>query len=186
MITKLYSEYIQKSRIFLYPILEIKKGSDAVPIESYVSWQDVYHMAQMKFICVYHLRNDDAFKKFEKNKLTNHKLFDCYYETKDEKGVYIFDLAEYKDDWTYFLDGKYSQLSVPTKNLILKFFINNKNNYHHINSYLNPEIYYEQYAKLLNINENILREVGELCNPPDLIKENLVSEVKPIPLFYTI
>jgi hypothetical protein len=59
----------------------------------------------------------------------------------------------------------------------------NKSNYHQINSYLNPEIYYEQYANLLNVNEKILRDVGELCSKPDLKKENLKAKVKSISLF---
>lgn len=183
MITKLYTEYIQKSRLFLYPLLDIRKGSEAVPIESYVSWTGLYAPEDMKFVCVYHLRDDDVFRRFEKNKLTGNKLFHSFYETTNDEGVYVFDMTEYKHDWDQFLAGRYSQITTDTKNKILKFFMANKSNYHQINSYLNPEIYYEQYANLLNVNEKILRDVGELCSKPELKKENLKAKVKSISLF---
>jgi len=183
MINKLYTEYIQKSRIFLYPLLEIKKGSEAVPIESYVSWDNVYEKEDGKFICVYPVRNDDVFKRFEKSKLMNHKLFDQYFETDSDKSVYVFDFEEHRSDWNYFLNGQYSSFSTSSKNIILKFFINNKNNYHHINSYLNPELYYEKYSELLGVDEKTLREVKELCSLPNLTKENLVAQVKQINIF---
>ncbi len=90
MITKLHKEYIQKSRLFIYPLLDIRKGSEAVPIESYVSWTGQHAPEDMKFVCVYHLRDDDVFRRFEKNKLTSNKLFHSYYETVDDEGVYVF------------------------------------------------------------------------------------------------
>lgn len=183
MITKLHKEYIQKSRLFLYPLLDIKKGSEAVPIESYISWTGLYVPEDTKFVCVYHLRDDDVFRRFEKSKLTSNKLFHSYYETVDDEGVYVFDMSDYTSDWECFVMGKYSKMTTDTKNKILKFFMANKSNYHQINSYLNPEIYYEQYANLLNVNEKVLRDVGELCSKPDLEKENLKAEIKSISLF---
>ena len=184
MVNRVYDEYIQKSRIFIYPLLDIKKGSEAVPIESYVSWTGVFDSSEMKYVCIYHLRDDDTFKRFEKVKLTGNKLFHAYYETVDGNGAYVFDMSEYKSDWNHFIDGKYTLLSSNTKNAILKFFMTNKSNYHQINSYLNPEIYFEQYANLLNVSEKLLRDVGELCSKPDLDKETLIAEIKSISLFH--
>lgn len=186
MVIRLYSEYIQKSRIFLYPILGIPKGSEAVPIESYVSWKDMYTTDDQKYICIYPFRDDDVFRKFEKSKLTNHKLFDNYYETPDDKCIYVFDLDSHKSDYQHFLNGTYANMSQTMKDQILKFYMNNKNTYHQINSYLNPEIYYEQYAKLLTVNEKLLREVGQLCDKPNLQKENLITEVKKIAVFNSL
>lgn len=184
MVNSVYTDYIQKSRIFVYPFLDIRKGSEAVPIESYISWTGKYTFEDYKLVCLYHLRDDDVFKKFEKVKLTGNKLFDSYYETADGQGAYVFDMSDYKSDWKHFLDGSYTKLSTNAKNMILKFFMTNKSNYHHINSYLNPEIYYENYAKLLDVSEKLLREVGELCSKPDLDKETLKAEIKSIPLFH--
>jgi hypothetical protein len=50
MITKLHKEYIQKSRLFLYPLLDIRKGSEAVPIESYISWTGLHAPEDMKYM----------------------------------------------------------------------------------------------------------------------------------------
>lgn len=183
MIKSLQTEYIQKSRIFLYPLLDIKKGSDAVPIESYISWQSKFKPEDQKFMCTYHLRDDDAFKRFEKIKLLGSTLFDSFYQTVDELGVYVFDYSKFGSDWENFLAGKYSKLSSSTKTTILKFFMTNKSNYHYINSYLNPDQYFYIYADLLKVDERILATVGELCSKPDMSKELLVAQEKTIEVF---
>lgn len=183
MVTTLQTEYVQKSRIFLYPLLDIKKGSDAVPIESYISWKGKYTPEDKKFICTYHLRDDDAFKRFEKVKLLGSILFDSFYVSSDEMGIYVFDFSSFGSDWDKVMTGKFSKLSSPIKTTILKFFMANKNNYHYINSYLNPEQYFEIYAKLLEIDERVLKSVGELCSTLDFDKEMLIAEEKKITVF---
>lgn len=183
MIKVLQTEYIQKSRIFLYPLLEIKKGSDAVPLESYISWKGKYTPEDFKFLCTYYLRDDDAFKRFEKIKLLGSKLFDSFYITGEDTGVYVFDFSQHESDWDHFLNGRYSKLSSSTKTLILKFFMANKSNYHYINSYLNPDQYFEVYAELLGVEEGLLKSVGELCSIPDLTQETLVAQEKTIDVF---
>ena len=65
-ITSLYKDYFQKSRIFMYPILEIKRGASVTPIETYLSWEDQYSLCDRKLICHYHLRDDSEFTVFEK------------------------------------------------------------------------------------------------------------------------
>ena len=50
-------------------------------------------------------------------------------------------------------------------------------NYVYVDSYLFSEKYFSLYADLLGVDENLLKEVGELCSPPDLEKENLIAEV---------
>lgn len=183
MITKLHKEYIQKSRIFLYPLLDIQKGSEAVPVESYVCWTDKFSSDSCKFVCTYYLRDDTAFVRFEKAKLTGNKLFHSFYETEGGLGVYVFNFEDFSNDWQYFLQGKYSKLGPDVKNKILKFFLTNKATYHHINSYLHPEIYFEHYAKLLGVKESLLREVGELCSVPDFEKETLQATERKINIF---
>ncbi|NDC95587.1 hypothetical protein EB118_06620 [bacterium] len=183
MIKQLHKEYIQKSRIFLYPLLDIQKGSEAVPVESYVSWTGKFSPDSCRFVCTYYLRDDMAFVRFEKAKLTGNKLFHSFYETEDNLGVYVFNFEDYHKDWNAFMLGGYSKMSPEVKNKILKFFLTNKATYHHINSYLNPEIYFEHYAKLLNVSESLLREVGELCSIPDFEKETLHALERKINIF---
>ena len=42
-----------------------------------------------------------------------------------------------------------------------------------MHSYLHPDDYFSKYAALLEVDVNILKETGELCNPVDKEKENL-------------
>mgnify|MGYP006982848022 CR=1 FL=1 len=55
-LTSLYRDYFQKSRVFLYPILEIKRGVSVTPIETYISWDGHYKTEDRKFIVLYHLK----------------------------------------------------------------------------------------------------------------------------------
>jgi len=64
-------------------------------------------------------------------------------------------------------------MSPPVKRRILEFFKNNHSNYKYLDSYLNPEKYFNTYAELLKVPVEVLHEVGELCSPPDLKKETL-------------
>jgi hypothetical protein len=40
-----------------------------------------------------------------------------------------------------------------------------------------PEKHYETYAKILGVDIAMLKSVGELCDKPNLEKENLLIEV---------
>ena len=64
------------------------------------------------------------------------------------------------------------------KKTILNFFKNHKAHYNRIYSYLYPIKYYNDYAKLLNVDKSLLSKVGELCSKPDLTKECLDMSVK--------
>jgi len=82
-----------------------------------------------------------------------------------------------KNDWDYFSSGKYSMLDNKIKNKILDFFEKNSGNYVYVHSFLYPNKWYERYAELLNVSKSMLEEVGELCDKPDLDKENLLIRV---------
>jgi hypothetical protein len=43
-----------------------------------------------------------------------------------------------------------------------------------------PDKYYDTYASHLAVPVEVLMEVGQLCSPPNLDKENLTSDVKQI------
>ena len=53
VIDALYTKYFQKSKIFLYPLLEIKRGTFIVPNETYISWNDKINSEDMQLICIY-------------------------------------------------------------------------------------------------------------------------------------
>ncbi len=178
MIKSLYEGYFQKSGVFLYPLLDIPKGTSVTPIGTYTSLTDHYTYDDCKLIATYHLRDDPQFVLFEKTKLLGNKHYDYYLETDDKIGVYIFDLSDYKQDWDYFMLGKYSKLSKDLKTTVLNHFAKSKKNYVYVNSYLNPEMYFDIYSKLLGCPTDLLKNVGELCDKPDLQKETLQIELK--------
>lgn len=188
----LYKEYVQKSRLFLYPALDIKRGVSVTPVQTYVSWEGRYKASDMKLVCLYHLRTDKEFILFESKKLREHPLFHRFLQTSDEQGVYVFDFSKYSTDWQLFLKGRYSKLSDELKKKIRTFYGTNALGY--IDSFLYPERYFSLYAELLTFSKadcknmhGILTEVGELCSIPDFEQENLsntvenLQEIKKIP-----
>jgi len=175
-IKSLYDRYFQKSKVFLYPLLGIKRGNSVVPIETYFSWDGHYSSEDMKLICVYKIRTDAEYKTFEKNILTKHtRLYD--YCNNNDVGIFIFDFSDLNEDWNYFINGKYSKFTSSLKNRILKFFDKHSGNYAYMQSYLSPEKHFEDYSIILNVEVDFLKDVGELCSKPDLDKENLKMEL---------
>ena len=175
-IKKLYTNYFQKSRVFLYPALEIKRGIANTPVETYISWKDKINPSDRLLICLFNLKDNADFLNFEEHKLLNNPLFCDYFELGDNKALYVFTFEDYRYDWHYFRKGEYSKLSPKLKGHIRKFYGEKSSNYKLIHSYLYPEEYYEEYSNLLNVNINVLKDVKELCNKPDLTKEILQSE----------
>lgn len=178
MAISLYKDYVQKSRIFLYPILEIKRGASVTPIETYVSWEGQYTSKDMKLICLYHLRSDPEFLAFEKEILYKNKHFFDFKQLEDNKGVYTFDFSNYDKDWNKIMRGKYSELSTGYKKKIETFYGKRDANYAYIESFLYPEKYYSMYAEMLLVKENLLNEVKELCSKLDFEKETLQASIK--------
>jgi len=178
LLTSIYKEYIQKSRIFLYPVLKIKRGVSVTPVQTYMSWENNYGFEDNKFIVVYHMREDKEFKNFEKMILLNNNLFHDFYQLDDNQGAYVFDFDDHKENYKCIRDGKYSKLSNPYKQFILKFFKNHQKHHAHVESYLYPERYFNVYSKILRVNKNLLKEVGELCSKPNLDVEILRSKKK--------
>lgn len=173
MIRSLSKDYFQKSRVFLYPALGIKRGVPNTPIETYVSWDGVYALGDMKLCCLYHLKNDDDFKNFEKSKLLGNKLFNDFKFVGQNKAVYVFDFSSMSDDWNHIISGKYSRISENHKKSIRTFIGVNSPHLPYIDSFLFPERHFRLYSELMGVKEEMLREVGELCDPPNLEFETL-------------
>jgi len=174
-LNSVYKKYFQKSKVFLYPILGIKRGVSVIPIETYISWKGYYNSEDMKLICVYDVRTDDEYKHFEKNVLLNHNRLNDYVKV-DNQLVLTFDLSDLGDDWFHFINGKYSKISMNLKQKILNFFDKYSGNYAYMHSYLIPEKYFSNYAELLGVEPEMLIQVGELCTKPDMEKETLFLE----------
>lgn len=172
-LTQLQKEYIQKSKLFFYPLLGIRRGVSVTPLQTYIEWEGIYTVNDYKFIAVYHLRDDEEFKQFEDKKLLGNSLFCDFFELEDGTGAYVFDFSKYKRDYKLIINGKYSMLSEEYKQQILGFFKNHHRHHISILSYLQPEKFTADYAKLLDVPEKLLKDVGELCSLPDLNLEKL-------------
>ncbi len=173
-IKSIYTKYFQKSKMFLYPLLGIKKGVKVVPSETYLAWDPYYIPVDMKLICLYHPQDTKEYDKFEKQTLLkNNRLVDIKTIDNNNK-LFIFDFADLKDDWSMFLDGKYSKINPKTKEKILFFFPETSANYVYMRSYLYPKAFFKDYADILDVDENFLSSIGELCNIPDIKKETLI------------
>lgn len=175
-LNSVYKKYFQKSKVFLYPLLGIKRGVSVVPVETYISWHGYYNSEDMKLICVYDVRTDDEYITFEKNILLGHTRLSDYVKV-NSQAVFTFDFSDLEDDWFHFIDGKYSKISMNLKQKILSFFDKYSGNYAYMHSYLIPEKYFSNYAELLDVEPEMLIKVGELCSKPDQAKEILVMDI---------
>jgi len=183
-IKSLFRDYIQKSRLFMYPGLDIDRGGSVTPIETYCSWDNYYDVTDCKLICLYHLRDDTEFINFERKKLLNNAKFYDFKQVEDNKGIYVFDFSFQKENWDNFIIGNYSKLNDIHKKKILKFWSNNVANYAYIESYLYPEKYYKMYSEILaesrdrKTMEDSLRCAVELCEKPDWKREKIDISIK--------
>jgi hypothetical protein len=177
VIKSLYKEYFQKSTVFLYPALGIKRGVSVTPLDNYIAWEGHYLPEDCKLCCLYHLRSDEDFRTFEKVKLLGNKLFHDFKQVEENKGVYVFDFSKSKADWDNFLKGKYSRFTLEHKKKIRDWIGKNSPHMPYIDSFLDPGKHYKLYADLMNVSETLLREVGELCSKPDIDSETLSISV---------
>ena len=177
-LNSIYKEYFQKSKVFLYPFLNIKKGVKFVPDNTYMSWDSMYKTEDYQFICVYKVipKQIEKFREFELLILKSNRLFrhSIYIEGKSISTIIVtYDFSRYKSDIDRIIKGKYSQLSKGGKEIILDFFGDKGTIAEYIESFLFPEYWHEDYANLLNVNLNIIQDVYELCDKPNLEKECL-------------
>jgi hypothetical protein len=185
-INTLYRNYFQKSKIFVYPLLDIKKGCSVTPVQTYFGWNDYVKPEDMKLVAVYHERKDQDYINFEKNVLLKHNRLSDFVKLNDTEVLYTFDFSDIGDDWMNIINGRYSKMNPTIKRKIRDHFDKNGSNYMYMDSFLFPEKYFNIYSELLGVNENVLREVGELCTKPDMEKEILTVNVEELQNKYKI
>lgn len=177
MIDSLYGKYFQKSRSFLYPAVGIKKSSNYSPTGTYVAIEGIVKPEEMRLACSFKETGTAGFKAFEEQMLLSNPLYASTIHVQDY-GIYLFDFSLYDVDWQHFITGKYSKFSTALKKAIRQYYGQNSQEYKYMDSYLFPEKYYSIYAKLLDVDQDTIKEVGELCNVPDLEKETLKLPVE--------
>jgi hypothetical protein len=176
MIDNLPKKYIQKSMLFLYPQLRLPSRARYKPIESYTGLNNDIHPAGGALILLYKKYNSKTFFQFEVKQLLSNKYFMDRFENNDYY-VYVFNLSHLKSSYDYFLAGKYSKFSEEAKVPILDYYSDGDIMTEYIESYLYPELYYDEYSKILNVEESDLEQVTELCDKPDLKKETLTLQL---------
>jgi hypothetical protein len=172
-IDSLYNKYFQKSKVLLYPALNINRGVSVTPIQTFVAWKGYFTTEDRKLCSLYYERNDLEFKNFETKVLKGNPLYHNSEKFLKDINVYIFSFDSLKRDWDMFIAGKYSKFTEKHKNNILNYYKANSANYAFIESYLYPERFFTIYAELLGVSIQELKEVGELCSKPDFDKEIL-------------
>jgi len=177
-ISALYKNYFQKSKIFVYPLLGIKKGLSVTPVQTYFGWNDYVKPEDMKLVAVFHERTDQDYLNFEKNILLKHNRLSDYIKLNDTEVLYTFDFSDMKDDWMHLINGRYSKMNPTVKRKIRDHFDKNGSNFMYMDSFLFPERYFNIYSELLGISEEVLKEVGELCTIPDMEKEILIVNIE--------
>jgi len=171
-----YTNYFQKSKVFLYPLLGIKKGAEFIPAETYICWNDLFGVNDKKYILIYNEERTTAYLTFELNQIKRNPFYYDSYHIED-KNIYIFDMSNKLHDFEMFLHGFYSKFSVEAKNKILNYFGNVGRISDYIRSFLSPEKYHQDYAKALNVELKLIEEVYELCTPPNIEKETLMEKI---------
>ena len=172
---KLFKEYFQKSKVFLYPLLKIPKGSKYVPVETYMHCNSKqYADDTYKLFCVYKGDGSRSYEAFETIKLLKNELFVDYKDLGDNFFLYVFDLTVYPQTWLAVSEGLYSKINEREKTIIGEFFGVKGLIVETVESYLYPEFYWEDYAELLAVPEEMIKDVGELCDAPNVKKETFV------------
>lgn len=185
IIESVYPTYVQKSKLFLYPALKINRVQSVSLIKTYMGLQDLIKPEDNKLIALYYSRDDHEFKMFESRYLIGNSVFDFFKLIGDDKVAYIFDFN--KEDLAYnyqcILNGKYSKITPEYKKVIMEYYKDNVIHQDYINSFLNPEHYFDIYADLLTVKgdgkahiKKLLQEVGELCSIPDFSQEILITD----------
>ncbi len=168
-----YTEYFQKSKVFLYPLLRLKKGIDFVPAETYCFWDEIYDAMDYKFICLYKTKYTKAFATFQINHLPLLKNNMEHYDLGNEQLI-IFDMKQYRHDYDKFIEGRYSAFGIDSKIAILDYFGGQGRISSYVKSFLTPdEDLHRLYSDYFDVDLELIKDVHELCSKPDIIQETL-------------
>lgn len=183
MIKQLYPTYFQKSKVFLYPLLGLSKSAVHKPLNTYLSCETVFKLDDYKLLLTYDISNSNnkyPWYNFRSGILSKRKNYYDYKMVEGTNvGVVIFDYESFKDDYEAVIAGKYSKISANSKELIKAYYGINSPEWAYVESFLYPEAYYDTYAKLLNVEIELLEKVGQLVDLPNFNKEQFVGKLQP-------
>ena len=139
--------------------------------------EDIMELTRPRHGPIVSVKDTKEYIDFEKSLLNHPRLCD-YIKVNDENVLFAFDFCDLEDDWSCFIDGKYSLISMSVKRKILDFFDKRSSNFMYIQSFLYPHKWFNEYASLLEVDVDMLKAVGELCDKPNLEKEKLILVVE--------
>ncbi len=179
MIKALMREYFQKSRVFLFPALSINKENQ--PKRTYLSWPDKgISMDDYKLVCLYHMDDSEDYRRLASNRLVAHAMFEKLYQvieeaTGDKYDVFVYNMTRLSKDWNRVLNGKYSTLSNELKKRIVEHYKPYTSSFVRVHSFLYPEKnnYYQDYARLYNVDIGVMVDAVEVTDPPHMERETL-------------
>lgn len=172
-IERLYPYYCQKSAVFLYPLLHLKGHPCVQPLCTYLTDGDKTPLEEPSLLVLYKQDDTEQWRQFEYSSLENSVELQSMQELEDNLLLCKFDLSFDKADYAHFLQGRYSDFSKRAKAILMRDFNYAYSAMQYVSSYLYPESYYSIYANILDIDEALLREAGELCAKYDLHRETL-------------
>lgn len=156
--------------VFLFPLAGIPMHDEIKPLKSYIHLPGLVDLDSPEIILEFE-KHSEVIQFLDPIIARNPRLKKI--SGLSERLFVLVDLSQYKEQYLFFLNGNYSCFDQKVKQQILNFHTKNKANLAYIHSFLYPERYFSQYAKLFDISENILQEVGELIDKPNLLKETL-------------
>jgi hypothetical protein len=178
-ITQIYTDYFQKSSTFLFPLLGIKNNTQYKFNRTYLI-NSKHAINQCRLYVHYIKENTSSYYDYEEKIIFNNEYYEDFNTINEKEVIYTFNLMKHKEDYFKVLDSTYSLLSEYTKRRIESYFGTNSENYKLVKSFLYPEKYYRNYARLLITKDsdfdnmvNLLKSVKELCSKIDLEKETL-------------
>jgi hypothetical protein len=172
MFKDIYRPYFRKAGPFLYPLLNLPRNEKFTSAGVFTALDDCIKKEDRKLIYTF----DHTTPGFMNYADRMHKAKPNFLEEiiiSEEITALVYDFSEFEETWQAYLEGKYSKFSEHHKKLILKYFNYNRGNVTYLSSYLYPEKFFDQYAKILDVEVDLLQVVGELCDKPNFEEEHL-------------
>lgn len=168
----LINNYFQKSRLLLYPLLDLGFDAPFKPVETYISYKNEVDVNRRVLICIYKPEYSKEYYDYRNNVLLTHEYFQKMV-TSTDKNIIFFQLPlEHAKDFMNFLEGSYSQFSAIAKNKITDHYSHNEIAAVNIKSHIDPEEFHQYYADYLQVSLDLIVNNYETLTPPDLEKEH--------------
>ena len=158
--------YVQKSRTFLWPLLNLK----VQPVETYLKFGEFVNTGESRILIALFYNGAEDYKMY-KSEIENHKCYDFTF-VDDDFDIVTFNFYSMRDDYDKIINGEYSKISADYK-LYMSALETNPI----ILKCLEPKNNYKEIAELLEVHPYEL-EGRELLSPPNFEEETIF--VRPV------